>query len=349
MRLGYAPYDHGLNAPGDRKRFVCWAVDRAVEFDVVDAPTTGLDTVVVSTAADLTLWRDAPSRTRVIYDLTDDYLALPDAGLKNRARGIAKFVSGELSRPTLHFRRLMIDMCRRADVVVCTSEDQRRHVQELAGHGDVRVILDCYDADATGLKSEYARQTGPTIAWEGLPFNVSTIGILREPIAQLPAELRPTVHVVTQPTFRPYARRFGRRSARAIAERALPDVPIVLHPWERASAMGVVAACDVAVIPLPLEDGFARSKSAQKLISWWAMGMPVVTSATPAYETAMRAAGLDLCCRTREDWQRALSSLLSYEAARRHAGQAGQAYVEAHASREVMLSRWDALLRGVSA
>jgi hypothetical protein len=127
MRLGYAPYDHELGAPGDRKRFVCWALDRGVEFEIVDAPTTGLDTVVVSTAADLTRWRATPSPTKVVYDLTDDYLALPDAGLKNRARGIAKFLTGELSRPTLHFRQLMVYMCRRADVVVCTSEDQRRH------------------------------------------------------------------------------------------------------------------------------------------------------------------------------------------------------------------------------
>jgi glycosyltransferase involved in cell wall biosynthesis len=344
MRLAYAPYDASLDAPGDRRRFVAWARDRGVEFEVADRPQPGIDVAVVCTAADLTRWRAASPGTRVIYDITDDYLGLPDAGVKNRARGVAKFVSGELSRPTLHYRDLMVQMCRRADVVVVTSENQRAHVEQIANHRDVRVILDCYEADEVDRKRDYGRAGTPRLVWEGLPFNVHTLALLREPIAALPAELRPEVHVVTPPTFRPYARRFGRRSSRAIAERALPAVDVVLRPWARADLADALAACDVAVIPLPLDDGFARSKSAQKLVSMWATGMPVVTSATLAYEEAMRGAGLDLACRTTADWTRALTRLLSDEDERRHAAQAGRAYVEAHASRELMLARWDEVL-----
>jgi glycosyltransferase involved in cell wall biosynthesis len=344
MRLAYAPYDASLDAPGDRRRFVAWAKDRGADFEVVDRPRAGIDVAVVCTAADLARWRDAPVGMKVIYDITDDYLGLPDTGLKNRARGLAKFVSGELSRPTLHYRALMVQMCRRADVVVVTSEDQRAHVEQLAGHHDVRIILDCYDADTVDRKRDYALSGSPRLAWEGLPFNVHTLALLREPLAAMADDLRPALHVVTQPTFRPYARRFGRRSSQAIAERALPDIEVVCHRWERSTLADAVAACDVAVIPLPLADGFAHSKSAQKLISLWAMGMPVVTSATPAYEEAMRGAGLELACRTTDDWTRALTTLLSDEDARRSAAHAGRAYVERHASREIMLSRWDELL-----
>jgi hypothetical protein len=344
MRLAYAPYDASLDAPGDRRRFVAWATDRGVDFEVADRPRAGIDVAVVCTAADLARWRAAPHGMKVIYDITDDYLGLPDTGLKNRARGMAKFVSGELSRPTLHYRDLMVDMCRRADVVVVTSEDQRAHVEQLADHHDVRIILDCYDADTVDRKRDYALSGSPCVAWEGLPFNVHTLALLHDPLAAMPGELRPAVHVVTQPTFRPYARRFGRRSSRAIAERALPGIAVVSHQWERSTMADAVAACDMAVIPLPLDDGFAHSKSAQKLISLWAMGMPVVTSATPAYAEAMRGAGLNLACRTADDWTRALTTLLSDEDARRAAAQAGRAYVEEHASREIMLARWDALL-----
>jgi glycosyltransferase involved in cell wall biosynthesis len=343
MRLAYAPYDASLDAPGDRQRFVAWATDRGVDFEVTDRPRPGIDVAVVCTAADLSRWRAAPPNMRVIYDITDDYLALPDAGLKNQARGVAKFLSGELSRPTLHYRDLMVQMCRRADVVVVTSEDQRAQVERL-GHRDVRVILDCYDAASVDRKRDYALRGSPRLAWEGLPFNVPTLELLRDPIVALPIELRPVVHIVTQQTFRPYARRFGRQSSRVTVERVLPGVEVVLHQWERSTLADKVAACDVAVIPLPLEDQFARSKSAQKLISLWATGMPVVTSATPAYEQAMRAADLDLACRTPDEWTRALMVLLSDESARRASAQAGRAYVEGHASREIMLARWDELL-----
>jgi glycosyltransferase involved in cell wall biosynthesis len=343
-KIGYVPYDGSLDAPGDRRRFVAWAHDRGVDFDVVDGPQEGIDVAVVCTVADLTRWRSAPPGLRVIYDVTDDYLGLPSHGWKNRARGIAKFLSGELSRPTLHYRELMVDMCRRADVVVCTSEAQRDHVLMAAGEKDVRLILDCYDAGWPSRKRDYRSSGPPRVAWEGLPFNVGTLAVVREALDALPAELRPSVHVVTQPTFRPYARRFGRRSAKGIAQQALPNSEVVIHPWARDTVPDLVSGCDVAIIPLPLDDRFATGKSAQKLISLWALGMPVVTSATPAYEEAMKAAGLDLACRTTADWTRALTLLLSDEDARRAAGEAGREYVERHASREIMLARWDDVL-----
>jgi glycosyltransferase involved in cell wall biosynthesis len=346
MRLGYAPYDHGLDAPGDRRRFVSWAKDRNVEFELLDEPRAGIDMAVVSTAADLTRWRRAPRRMRVIYDLTDDYLGLPSGGLKNRARGVAKFLSGEISRPTLRFRQLMIDMCRRAEVVVCTSEAQRAHVQELSGHNDVRLILDCYDAATVDRKREYRLAWTPRLVWEGLPFNVATLGIVRDALEALPSDLSPSVHIVTQTRFHPFARRFGTRSSRSVATGALPHADVALHEWRQDTVAGDVTACDVAIIPLDLADGFASSKSAQKLISLWAMGMPVVTSATAAYEAAMREAGTgELACRTAEEWTSALTALLSDETARRDAARAGRAYVERCASREIMLARWDELLR----
>jgi len=344
MRLGYVPYDRTLQAPGDRRRFVSWATDRSVDFDVVERPDPDLDVAVVASVADLVSWRDAPSNMRVVYDLTDDYLGLPAGGLKNRARGVAKYLSGELSRPTLRYRELMVDMCRRADVVVCTSSLQREHV-EATGARDVRVILDCYEADTVGLKTTYEQAAEPRIAWEGLPFNVGTLELLREPLRALEPGSRPSVHVVTPPTFRPYARRFGRRSAIDVAREALPDERVVVHPWSRHTYAQAVADCDIAVIPLPLDDRFAFAKSAQKLISLWAIGMPVITSATPGYEEAMRGAGLDLACRTAADWTRALTRLLGDEAERRHAAQAGRAYVEAHAGRELMLARWDEVVQ----
>lgn len=347
MRIGYAPYDHSLEAPGDRRRFVAWARARGVEFEIVDAPKQGIDVAVVSLAGDLTRWRDAPPETKVILDVTDDYLGLPDRGLKNRARGVAKFLSGELSRPILRYGDLLADACRRADIVVCTSEEQRARVVSVAGQDRVTIILDLYDTEMAGAKRDYARADGPSIAWEGQPYNVATLELVRRPLNELPPDLRPSVHLVSHAFYRPYARRFGRRSTRSVAEAALPGFAVHLEEWDRSTIGSVIASCDVAIIPLDLDDPFARSKSAQKLVGLWAIGMPVVTSATPAYAQAMEAAGLDHVCRTDDDWKRALTLLLADEGERRRAAYAGRAYVDAYASRDVMLSRWDDAMTAV--
>jgi len=347
MRLGYAPIDHSLQAPGDRRRFVAWARARNVEFELLDEPRADFDVIVVAMPSDLVRWRDAPAGPRIVFDVTDDYLVLPDSGFKNQARGVAKFLSGELSRPTLRFRELFADMCRRADLVVCTSEGQGRHVQE-TGQENVRLIIDSYDDSPAMAKTDYRRRGEPRIGWEGLPFNIGTLALVGEAISGLPADLSPSVHVVTPPVYRPYARRFGRRSARREAQRALPGVPVHMYDWHQAMVGGVLTSCDVAIIPLPQDNAFAMSKSAQKLVSMWSLGMPAVTTATEAYQHAMEQARLDLTCRTSADWRDTLERLFTDEEARRHAGTAGRAYVEAHASREIIFSRWDEVLAAVS-
>src|SRR3954463_7322879 len=144
MRLRYLPQHPNPHSPRGRRPFVAWAQERKVDFEVVDRPQRGIDVAVVCTVADLTRWVDAPHDIKVVYDLTDDYLALTDRGFKNRARGIAKFLSGELSRPTLRYRGLLAAMGRRAALVVVTSGQQLPHVRELVEPQRVRLILDCY-------------------------------------------------------------------------------------------------------------------------------------------------------------------------------------------------------------
>jgi hypothetical protein len=71
--------------------------------------------------------------------------------------------------------------------------------------------------------------------------------------------------------------------------------------------------------------------------------MPVVTTASPAYVRAMRAAGMDLTAGDEAGWQATLEHLLGDEAARREAGTLGKAYTEREFSEAALLGRWDAV------
>ncbi len=76
----------------------------------------------------------------------------------------------------------------------------------------------------------------------------------------------------------------------------------------------------------------------------WRLGMPVITSATPAYQRCMQAAGLDLACESTSDWLRALEKLLATSEARKSAAQAGRAYVNTSCNTTVLVERWDRVL-----
>jgi glycosyltransferase involved in cell wall biosynthesis len=97
----------------------------------------------------------------------------------------------------------------------------------------------------------------------------------------------------------------------------------------------------MALIPLSLTDPLYKGKPENKLLLFWRMGIPVVTSATPAYTRAMEGCGLPMACRTSDDWIRILEHYMSDKEARRDAGQRGLSYTNEHYSEESTLKRWD--------
>jgi hypothetical protein len=103
----------------------------------------------------------------------------------------------------------------------------------------------------------------------------------------------------------------------------------------------IVTGCDLALIPIPMHKPFWVGKPANKLLLFWRMGMPTLTSPTPAYIKMMRECGLDMVCSTPDDWKDKLKRYMCDETARREAGRKAKAFVDAEYSEEKLLERWD--------
>lgn len=342
-RVGYAPYSADLRAPGDRRRFCYYAERRGVRFEVAD-PGRSYDVVVVSSTADIGAWRRyRAGGAKVVYELIDSYLALPRLQPRSLLRGVAKFASGETRTLLIDYRRAIEDMVRRADAVVCSTEEQRVEYQRLCPN--VHLILDAHTEIVGDPKSDYA--VGPTLnlVWEGLPYTLDAFEQVKPVLDELASDGPLALHLITDLRFARYAHRFRRQRTETIASRILPST--YLYEWNPHLLAALVTACDVAVIPLDLSDPFARGKPENKLLLFWRLGMPVVTSASPAYERAMAAAGLDLACRTPAEWKDALGRVLQSEMVRRDAGTKGRQFVEEQHPEEQLLGRWDRLFESV--
>ena len=74
------------------------------------------------------------------------------------------------------------------------------------------------------------------------------------------------------------------------------------------------------------------------------MGLPVVTSATPAYTRTMRAAGQQLTCASEAQWVDLLGRLIEDPGARERAGREGRAFAEREYSDERLMAAWDQVL-----
>lgn len=64
-----------------------------------------------------------------------------------------------------------------------------------------------------------------------------------------------------------------------------------VREWNRTTIDKDIAECDVGVIYLP-EDDFSQSKGMNKLIKFWAIGLPAYFSYMPEYDRVIRESGI---------------------------------------------------------
>lgn len=343
-RVGYVPYSADLTAPADRRRLPFWAQHRGADVEVFREGER-YDVVYLAGTADVTRWATHPADgTTIVYELIDSYLALPRWSPKSLLRGAAKFAARETSRPVLDYHRAIEAMCRRADAVVCSTPEQRADLLRLCP--EVHVILDAHLDLATNLKTSYEAGDTVNLVWEGQPHTVDDFLVIAPVLQRLAARRPLALHLVTDLEYAKYARRFSRQRTSTLARRILPST--YLYEWNVHLLADIVTACDLALIPLDLDDPFARGKPENKLLLLWRLGMPVVTSASPAYVRAMTAAGVDLTCRTTAQWEEVLERAIDDAELRRDAGHRGRAYVEANHDLDAILARWDALFARIT-
>jgi glycosyltransferase involved in cell wall biosynthesis len=344
LRIGYSTLRDDPTGPGDRRRFCRYAAQRALSWEIA-RPDRSYDVVVSSVGGDLSSWRGLPRQTRFVFDVVDSYLAPPGADPRAWLRGLFKFLSGHTRHLHLDFRQLIIDCLRRADAVICCTQEQRESLRAYCAN--VHEILDIQSEAVRHVKQDYARGERFQLVWEGLALNLHTFraiaGALRTLAARHPIEL----HLVTDLECPRGSTYLWKRPTRDVVREVLGMDNVHVHAWNADRLSEVATGCDLAVIPIPLDVPFLRGKPENKLVLFWRMGMPVVTSATPAYERAMRAAGLSLTCRTEAEWLEMLERLMLDEGLRREAGRLGAAHAEAAYGEAGLLARWDDVFRSV--
>jgi hypothetical protein len=229
-------------------------------------------------------------------------------------------------------------MCRRADVVVCSTPEQQRRLEALNPH--VFPILDVQDGDVRAVKTSYATDDTIHLAWEGLPYTLGGFATVQEVLRDLGAELPIALHIVSALRFGQFGGRFRQRDTVDVVRDILPG-RTHLYEWDSHLVSRILTGCDIAIIPLDLGDPFTAAKPENKLLYFWRLAMPTLASATPAYVRSMDAAGIDLACATPDEWARKLRSLATDEALRADAGRRGHEYVATAHTAEAALARWD--------
>jgi hypothetical protein len=343
LRVGYTPNSAGLDHPADRRRFPLWAERRGIKWEVAQIGRP-YDVLVVTPRADIDVCLQRSTRaTKLVFDLVDSYLDVPKWTPKQLGRGPAKYLAGESSTPFYSYGRALERMIQAADAVTCASVEQAERIHRL--NRNVHPILDIQTKLVRAVKTTYDADKPFMLVWEGLGTNAKWFRGIAEALAEVARSEDVALNLITSWEYHEYVQRFRRRRVIADLRGVHPDIRI--YQWSERMVSPIATACDLAVIPLPLDSAFERAKPESKLITFWLMGVPVVTSATPAYSRVMREAELDSTCDTSAEWVHHLTSMIADERRRAEAGRKGREFALEHYSETTLLRRWDTVFESL--
>jgi glycosyltransferase involved in cell wall biosynthesis len=340
LRVGYVPYDRTLQMPGDRYRFCYYAKKRNIAFEIAD-PAEQYDLLVVSSGADLSVWRRyRKGKARIVFQYINSYLSEGFGSPKRVFRGLAKFLVRQNRYLLADYCSGIRDMCQLADAVVCTTPQQQQDVSELCANN--HVILDSYEPLVRSTKTDYSGGEIANLVWQGFPENMRFFGEIREVLKRVQRSRKLAFHLITHLEYGQYlGRRVRKRRALDVAREFLDNV--YLYEWNEDTCSSIITACDLALIPIPLGEAMEAGKPENKLLLFWRLGMPTIVSSTPAYARAMRQCGLAMDCQNEQEWEEILLRFMGNEEVRRHAGQKGKSFAEKYFGAERILEQWDAV------
>lgn len=343
LSIGYLPYSENYERPGDKRRFVYYAKKRNLTFEIAD-PSKKYDLVVLSQSADLSVWVDYDlGGAKVVYDSIDSYLSIPRNEIKGRLRGLAKYIAGKSKYLKLNQWKAIESMCLRADAVICSTKEQAKDIEPFCNN--VHQILDIHSNVYKETKNDYKSGKVFNIVWEGIGDNAYAFGFLKSVFAELEKKHEIALHFVTDLSYQRFAGKYWKTYTADIVKGLCNRVYV--YEWNEFMCSEIVSSCDLAVIPVDLMNPLVLGKPENKLLLFWRMGMPVITSATPAYERTMKKAGLDMACRTKTEWFDMLDKYIMDSELRQTSGMAGKQTADHEYSETQILSQWDDLFKSI--
>lgn len=344
--LAYDPLSKDLTHTYDRRRVVWWARERGIPLLPASEQRSGV--VFIHPHSDLPRWVALKGRNpeiRLAVDLVDGYLMARPGLFEDYGRSAMRMMNRDFSPTRRRYTSWLGRAAEIADVVICSSPEQANFLRAL--NGNVHPILD-WHGELPLLRTHDGGEPsgGVSIFWEGQSATLKHLIELAEPLRSVSRRIPLQLNVVTDPRVPIIGpQTLGRPSARLLDKAfAGYDVTVALRSWTPENVEEAAASSDFAVLPISRNDSFAQAKPENRLLIAWRLGLPCLTSDTPAYSRVMNAAGVPALCGSADGWEQLLLTYASEKDTRLANITKGQGYLVKHHSDQQLLANWDAAL-----
>ena len=346
LKIGYWPLSENLKSPGDRRRVVFWAQARGHE--IVTDLRQNVDVIIASEKSDFNSLVFANPKAPIIFDLIDAYLS-PLNSYDDLARGVAKRLSGQISGGVKPFSHHAKDFCLSVDAVICSSIEQEKVISPY--NPNTHVILDSHDEIAFIDKphSKIQSRDRQRVLWEGQPATIRGVKDISSVLTTLTKTNNLEFDFVTDEISFKILNKYVQRSTLGILKRDLHMIAdrVNIIPWSSSSLVESAQKSTVAMIPIDLTIPMQRLKPENRLLIMWRLGLPCLTSPSPAYARVAHQAGVDTTCNSLNEWTEKFNRILQDPDFAYSQTLAGQNYLREYHNRNLLLNKWDMAFESV--
>jgi hypothetical protein len=341
-KVGYWPYHLKFETPGDRRRFVFYATEKKINFEIAD-PLKKYDIVYLTNGCDIAKWityKQKHPETKIIFELIDSNL-LEDPGVFTFFRGMIRFFTGRESKLFLNYKTALRKIISISDVVVCATPVQKKDMELL--NNNIHISLDYFSNDITHHKNSFETTGKFKLVWEGQAYTAKNILLLNDILHAIRQEVE--LHIITDPVIR-YPLHIFNKDTKKLFRKL--KCSYHFHNWEKHTFSEIISRCDLAVIPIFKNQSIMWNKPENKLLLLWEIGIPVLAADTPAYIRVMDAAGLDFYCGTGNEWLNKIKRFMNSKTDERKSSAAkANSYLQNFHNKNIILKNWDAIFEPV--
>ena len=337
LKIGYWPNSDSLDAPADRRRFIFYAERKKINFERFN-PDNKYDLVFLSQAADISQIKEMRrTGAKIIYDNIDSYSS-DGKSIRSKLRGTVKYLNRSSKYLIFNNTKFLNEhFLPSVDAVICASEEQSKVARNFSSN--VFCIPDHTHNEKVFIKEDYSSNKIVNIGWEGLGSNVYQLNTLKNVFKELSSTHKFNLHVISDKTSYKYMNKYIKIDNLKNLEGLCEN--IIFHEWDNETYSSILVSCDLAIIPINLNSKMASGKPENKLIHFWKMGMPVITSNTKSYKRVMDECGLDLACTSEDDWINNLRKLSDNYELRRDLGKKVYNYANKFYGPNAVIEKWD--------
>ena len=344
LRIGYQPLSPDLSQPGDRRRVAFWAKHRGHE--IVTDLTQKIDVVLLSEKADLNAFPRKAAGTPIIFDLVDAYLT-PENVAKDWLRGVSKVLTGQISGPPKRFTEFVENLCLRSSAVICSSPEQQETIMPFSNN--VHVILDSHDELPLVPFSKKSQMPLQSILWEGMPATIRGVAQIENAATSIRKQWNIELTCVTDEIYYLLLNKYIQRDTAELLSRILKSASSSskIIPWSIGNLVEQASVSNVAVIPIDLSKPIQYLKPENRLLIMWRLGLPCLTSPSPAYLRVAKKAKVDSICDSPTEWKNKIAEILENRDRAEENATLGQAYLREFHNTDLLLERWDRAFESV--